>query len=51
MSSADQPPRKVIPITAAPVESSESEGLVSFYEAHKKIYPRSISGFLRAGAG
>jgi len=45
MSSADQPPRKVIPITAAPVESSESEGLVSFYEAHKKIYPRSISGF------
>jgi len=45
MSSADQPSRKVIPITTAPADSSEPEGLVSFYEAHKKIYPRSISGF------
>jgi len=44
MSSTDQPPRKVIPIAAAPADSSESEELVSFYEARKKIYPRSISG-------
>ena len=32
-------PRKVIPIKAETTEGS------SFYEAHKKVYPRSISGY------
>jgi len=43
--------RKVIPITAsadkgpiAPPEGADAE-MVSLYEAHKKIYPRSVSGF------
>ncbi len=42
--------RKVIPITAsadkgpiAPPEGADAE-MVSLYEAHKKIYPRSVSG-------
>ena len=32
-------PRKVIPIKAEPAEGT------SFYEAHQKVYPRSISGY------
>ncbi|HEY4663867.1 MAG TPA: cytochrome c oxidase accessory protein CcoG [Comamonas sp.] len=39
MSSEQKDPRKIIPIKA---ESQEKT--VSFFEAHKKIYPRSISG-------
>ena len=43
MSSEQKKPQKDIPITAESQEKS-----VSFYEAHKKIYPRSISGtFMR----
>ncbi|WP_314323504.1 cytochrome c oxidase accessory protein CcoG [Comamonas aquatica] len=43
MSSEQKKPQKVIPIKAENQEKS-----VSFYEAHKKIYPRSISGtFMR----
>ncbi|MDE1554746.1 cytochrome c oxidase accessory protein CcoG [Comamonas aquatica] len=43
MSSEQKKPQKVIPIKAESQEKS-----VSFYEAHKKIYPRSISGtFMR----
>ncbi len=41
-----EPPKKVIPIAlvaAAGRDASEGE-LVSLYEAHKKIYPRSVSG-------
>ena len=34
----DKAPKKVIPIQAAP----QSRG---FYEAHKRVYPRSISGY------
>ena len=39
MSSEQKKPQKIIPIQA---ESQEKT--VSFFEAHKKIYPRSISG-------
>lgn len=39
MSSEQKKPQKIIPIKA---ESQEKT--VSFFEAHKKIYPRSISG-------
>ena len=39
MSSEQKKPQKTIPIKA---ESQEKT--VSFFEAHKKIYPRSISG-------
>jgi cytochrome c oxidase accessory protein FixG len=44
------PPRKVIPIAESPDKSPISAPpgadaeLVSLYEAHKKIYPRSVSG-------
>lgn len=43
MKPAQGKPRKVIPITAAPAETSKAE-TVSLYEAQKKVYPRSISG-------
>jgi len=42
MQPLEEKPRKVIPITPV-AETSEGE-IVSMYEAHKKIYPRSISG-------
>ncbi|WP_026435689.1 cytochrome c oxidase accessory protein CcoG [Acidovorax sp. JHL-9] len=45
MKSSDKAPRKVIPIAAATPEPSAEGELVSLYEAQKKIYPRSISGF------
>ncbi len=38
MSDTPAAPRKVIPIVA------DDEVMVSLYEAHKKIYPRSVSG-------
>ena len=37
----DNAPKRVIPITPVPEEQLET---VSLYEAHKKIYARSISG-------
>ena len=45
MKSSDKTPRKVIPIAAATPEPSVEGELVSLYEAQKKVYPRSISGF------
>ena len=45
MKSSDRAPRKVIPIAAAAPEPSAEGEFVSLYEAQKKIYPRSISGF------
>lgn len=44
MKSADRPPRKVIPITPVASDTSDTSEIVSFYEAQKKIYPRSITG-------
>ncbi len=38
-------PRKVIPIAPVASEPSAEGEIVSLYEAQKKIYPRSISGF------
>lgn len=40
MGSEQNKPRKIIPIKA-----DSQENAVSFFEAHKKIYPRSISGY------
>ena len=45
MKSSERAPRKVIPIAAASPEPSPEGEIVSLYEAQKKIYPRSISGF------
>ena len=45
MKSSDRPPRKVIPIAAATPDPSAEGEFVSLYEAQKKIYPRSISGY------
>lgn len=43
MSSEQKKPQKIIPIKA-----ESQDNMVSFFEAHKKIYPRSISGvFMR----
>ncbi|QKO21538.1 cytochrome c oxidase accessory protein CcoG [Rhodoferax sp. BAB1] len=47
MSDPDSAGRKVIPITAQAPDAAaiaEDAELVSLYEAHKKIYPRSVSG-------
>ena len=41
MTTSQKKPRKVIPI----VSDTSQDGFVSLYEAQKKIYPRSISGF------
>ncbi len=41
MSDTDSASRKIIPITAVDADDAE---MVSLYEAHKKIYPRSVSG-------
>ena len=43
MHSPNDTPRKIIPI--APVMETAEGEIVSMYEAHKKIYPRSISGY------
>ena len=45
MNSPDGKPRKIIPISPVASEPSEAGEIVSFYEAQKKIYPRSIRGF------
>ncbi|MBY0454608.1 MAG: cytochrome c oxidase accessory protein CcoG [Burkholderiaceae bacterium] len=45
MNSPDEKPRKVIPIAPIAPESKPQDDLVSLYEAQKKVYPRSISGF------
>ena len=45
MKSSERAPCKVIPIAAASPEPSPEGEIVSLYEAQKKIYPRSISGF------
>jgi cytochrome c oxidase accessory protein FixG len=41
--SSDQSNKKVIPITPVPAPGAD-EVEVSLYEAHKKIYPRSVQG-------
>ena len=38
----DRPSRSVIPITPVPAEGDVE--LVSLYQAHQKIYPRSVQG-------
>jgi cytochrome c oxidase accessory protein FixG len=38
----DRPPRSVIPITPVPVDGDAE--MVSLYQAHQKIYPRSVQG-------
>lgn len=45
MTSPNGKPRKVIPIAPVASEPSAEGEIVSLYEAQKKIYPRSISGF------
>lgn len=45
MNTPSGPARKVIPITPVAAEASSQGEIVSLYEAQKKIYPRSISGF------
>ena len=45
MNSPDGKPRKIIPIASVAAEPSAENEIVSFYEAQKKIYPRSIRGF------
>ena len=45
MNSTDGKPRKIIPIASVASEPSTENEIVSFYEAQKKIYPRSIRGF------
>ncbi|MDP3701876.1 MAG: cytochrome c oxidase accessory protein CcoG [Hylemonella sp.] len=47
MNDSDTAGRKIIPITAQASDTAaiaEDAELVSLYEAHKKIYPRSVSG-------
>lgn len=45
MNSPDGKPRKIIPIASVASEPSTENEIVAFYEAQKKIYPRSIRGF------
>ena len=45
MKPPSEPARKVIPITPVAADASSEGEIVSLYEAQKKIYPRSISGF------
>ena len=45
MNSPDGKPRKIIPIASVASKPSAESETVSFYEAQKKIYPRSIRGF------
>ncbi len=44
MSDTQQAGQKVIPIAPAVPAAGDDEVMVSLYEAHKKIYPRSVSG-------
>ena len=47
MSNSGSSGQKVIPIVAQPTASAlgdDDETMVSLYEAHKKIYPRSVTG-------
>ncbi len=44
MSSSDGKQPKVIPIKPVAAESTSDQETVSLYAAHKKVYPRSISG-------
>ena len=45
MSDPDSSGQRIIPIApAAPNAAADDEVMVSLYEAHKKIYPRSVSG-------
>ncbi len=46
MSSSRKKPAKIIPI-----KPESQEKTVSFFEAHKKIYPRSISGRFQLALG
>ena len=45
MSPPSERARKVIPIAPVPAGASSQGEIVSLYEAQKKIYPRSISGY------
>jgi cytochrome c oxidase accessory protein FixG len=45
MSPPSERARKVIPIVPVPAGASSQGEIVSLYEAQKKIYPRSISGY------
>ena len=45
MNFPDGKPRKIIPIEPVAAEPSTENEIGSFYEAQKKIYPRSIRGF------
>lgn len=45
MNFPDGKPRKIIPIAPVAAEPSTENEIGSFYEAQKKIYPRSIRGF------
>lgn len=45
MSDPDSSGQRIIPIApAAPTAAADDEVMVSLYEAHKKIYPRSVTG-------
>ena len=45
MTSPNGKPRKIIPITPVASEATGEKEIASLFEAQKKIYPRSISGF------
>ena len=45
MNSPDEKPRKVIPIAPVASNKKPKDEISSLYEAQKKVYPRSISGF------
>jgi cytochrome c oxidase accessory protein FixG len=40
--------RKTIPIVPLPPDPDDSDAVVSLYEARKKIYPRSVSGWFQS---
>ena len=44
MSSSDEKQPKIIPIKPVAAESTPDQETVSLYAAHKKVYPRSITG-------
>ncbi len=44
MTTPGDSPRKVIPIVAEGSKTSSQGEVVSLYEAHKKVYPRAITG-------
>ena len=45
MQPSDGKQQKIIPIKPVAAESNSDQETVSLYAAHKKVYPRSISGF------